>query len=66
MTDAEAITDEPYGLGIAKDNVYFVRYVNAVLERLRADGGWAKIYNRWLAESLGPAPEPPAPVYGRR
>ena len=66
VTDAEAITDEPYGLGIAKDNVYFVRYVNAVLERLRADGGWAKIYNRWLAESLGPAPEPPAPVYGRR
>jgi hypothetical protein len=28
VTDAEAITS-PYGLGIAKDNVYFVRYVNA-------------------------------------
>lgn len=65
VTDAAAITDEPYGLGIAKDNVYFIRYVNAVLEQIRSDGEWKAIYNRWFAASLGKAPNPPAPVYGR-
>ena len=65
VTEAEAITDEPYGLGINKENVYFVRYVNAVLEQLRNNGEWTKIYNRWFAESLGKAPKPPTAVYGR-
>ncbi|HNQ07568.1 MAG TPA: glutamate ABC transporter substrate-binding protein [Tetrasphaera sp.] len=65
VTDAAAVTDEPYGLGIAKENVYFVRYVNAVLAQLRNDGGWKAIYNKWFAASLGKAPNPPAPVYGR-
>lgn len=65
VTDAPAVTDEPYGLGIAKENVYFVRYVNAVLAQLRSDGDWKAIYNKWFAASLGKAPNPPAPVYGR-
>lgn len=65
VTDAAAVTDEPYGLGIAKENVYFVRYVNAVLAQLRNDGGWKAIYNKWFAASLGKAPNPPVPVYGR-
>ena len=65
VTSAPAITDEPYGLGIAKANVEFVRYVNAVLADLRADGEWTTIYDRWFASSLGKAPKPPTPVYGR-
>lgn len=65
VTKAPAITDEPYGLGINKDNIYFVRYVNAVLAQLRSDGEWTTIYDRWLAASLGKAPKPPTPVYGR-
>ncbi len=65
VPDSEAITDEPYGLGIAKENTYFVQYVNAVLDEMRADGRWTKIYNTWLAPSLGKAPKPPTPVYGR-
>ena len=40
-------------------NVDFVRFVNAVLAEMRSDGEWTAIYNRWLAEPLGPAPARP-------
>ncbi|MEI2777244.1 MAG: glutamate ABC transporter substrate-binding protein [Tetrasphaera sp.] len=65
VTDAPAISDEPYGLGINAKNTYFVRYVNAVLDQIRADGTWQEIYDKWLAGALGKAPNPPRPVYGR-
>ena len=65
VTGADAITDEPYGLGINEDNVYFTRYVNAVLAQMKSDGTWKKIYDKWLSASLGKAPTPPAANYGR-
>ena len=55
-------TNEPYGLGFNQDNVDFVRFVNALLEKWRADGTWAAIYHKWLP---GPVPSPPPAVYGR-
>ena len=61
ITSAKAITAEPYGLGFNKADVYLVRYVNRVLADLVADGEWKAIYNRWLAEPIGPAPAPPSP-----
>jgi polar amino acid transport system substrate-binding protein len=61
----QAFTSEPYGLGFNKKDVDFVRLVNARLAQMRADGEWTRIYNRWLKEALGPAPEPPSAVYGR-
>lgn len=61
----EAFTDEPYGLGMNADQVDLVRFVNAVLARAVADGTWARSYDRWLADALGPAPAPPTPSYGR-
>jgi len=61
----ERFSDEPYGIGISKHRTDFVRFVNAVLERMRADGTWKRIYTRWLG-TAGGVPEPPAPVYGRR
>jgi polar amino acid transport system substrate-binding protein len=60
-----AFTAEPYGLGFNKDDVDFVRFVNDRLAQMRTDGEWTRIYNRWLREALGPAPEPPTAVYGR-
>jgi polar amino acid transport system substrate-binding protein len=60
-----AFTSEPYGLGINKDNVDFVRFVNGVIAKMKSDGQWAKNYQRWLADSLGKTPTPPAAVYGR-
>lgn len=65
VTKAAPITAEPYGVGFNKDNVYFVRYVNALLDEMKADGRWKAIYTKWLAGPLGPAPTPPASVYGR-
>ncbi len=39
-----------------------MRFVNGTLERIRRDGTWTQIYNRWLTV-LGPAPAPPPPTY---
>ena len=61
----KTFTEEPYGLGFNAEQVDLVRFVNAVLARMRSNGEWTAIYNRWLAEPLGPAPSPPKAVYGR-
>ncbi|PRY34802.1 glutamate ABC transporter substrate-binding protein [Umezawaea tangerina] len=55
-------TQEPYGMGIPKADEDFVRFVNAVLERLRTDGTWTTIHQRWLG-SLDQAAQPPAAKY---
>jgi len=65
VPDQKAFTAEPYGLGFNSADVDFVRFVNARLAEMRSDGEWTAIYNRWLADSLGPAPQPPKAVYGR-
>mgnify|MGYP001402768748 CR=1 FL=1 len=55
-------SDEPYGVAMSRSTPDLVRFVNAVLARIRADGTWTRLYNRWLT-SLGPAPSPPAARY---
>ena len=60
-----AFTAEPYGLGVAPDQVDLVRFVNAALAEMKSSGQWASSYNQWLAPSLGKAPTPPRAVYGR-
>ncbi|TSD99385.1 glutamate ABC transporter substrate-binding protein [Skermania sp. ID1734] len=57
-----SISPEAYGIGINKDDPDLVRFVNGTLQRIRADGTWNRIYNRWLSV-LGPSPGPPAPQY---
>ncbi|MCU1344369.1 MAG: glutamate transporter substrate-binding protein [Acidimicrobiia bacterium] len=64
----DAFTSEPYGLGIAKDHVDFVRFVNAVLQGMRTDGRWTNYYKEWVTPNLpaGTAvPKPPVARYGR-
>lgn len=61
----EKLTSEPYGLAMPKGEKPFVQFVNAVLEREKSDGAWKASYDRWLAAALGPAPSPPAAVFGR-
>ncbi|MBU3061878.1 glutamate ABC transporter substrate-binding protein [Nocardia sp. NEAU-G5] len=57
------IADEPYAVGIPKGNDDVVRFVNATLERIRADGTWDRLYRHWLSPLLGPSPGPPRPHY---
>ena len=65
VPDQEAVTAEPYGVGVSLKNPDLVRTINAELEEMRSDGRWTQIYNRWLRDSLGKAPKPPKAVYGR-
>jgi polar amino acid transport system substrate-binding protein len=53
---------EPYGIGIPKHKEDLVRFVNGVLDRLRADGTWERLYDRWLL-SLAASPGPPPARY---
>jgi polar amino acid transport system substrate-binding protein len=62
---APTFTAEPYGMGVSKTHPDFAKFVNGVLAQMRADGRWTTAYNAWLREALGPAPAPPAAVYGR-
>lgn len=57
------ITFERHGLGIPKGRPDFIRFVNSVLEQVKADGTWNAIYSRWIGNRLGPVPAPPQPVY---
>lgn len=57
----DRFTDELYGIGFPKENEDMVRYVNSVLDKVRA-GSWKQSYDRWLRERLGPA-TPPKPQY---
>ncbi|WP_410785642.1 glutamate ABC transporter substrate-binding protein [Kribbella sp. C-35] len=67
----ERISDEPYGLGINKDNVDFVRFVNGVLAQMKTPptpegvSPWMLSYNTWLGTDLGKLTTPPTPAYGR-
>ena len=65
VPEQKAFTAEPYGLGMNAEDVDLVRFVNARLAQMRADGEWKTIYDRWFSDPLGPAPAPPKAVYGR-
>ena len=57
-----SLANVPVGIGMPKQASDLVRFVNAVLDRIRADGTWTAIYQRWLG-ILGAAPPPPTPQY---
>ncbi|UGQ13732.1 transporter substrate-binding domain-containing protein [Yinghuangia sp. ASG 101] len=57
----EPVSLEPYAMPIAKQHTDFVRFVNAVLARLRNDGTWSALYGKYIAPTVDtPDPRPPA------
>jgi polar amino acid transport system substrate-binding protein len=56
------ISDEPSAVGMSLETPELVRFVNGVLDRLRADGVWTSIYRTWFAK-YGPVPPPPPAKY---
>ena len=53
----------PYAVGMRQDAPDLVRFVNALLERGRADGSLEANYRRWLGGTLDPVPVPPPARY---
>jgi len=58
----QSLGEEPYGIGINKDDEDMVRFTNGILEQIRNDGTWFEIYNKWLS-ILGPKYYPPQAEY---
>ncbi|SEB62990.1 glutamate ABC transporter substrate-binding protein [Rhodococcus koreensis] len=56
--------EEHWGIGVNKFKDDLVRFVNGTLERIRADGTWMRMYDRWIAAPLGPVAGPPPATYG--
>lgn len=56
----EPFTDEPYGIGLAKDDTEFRDWINDVLEAAYEDGRYEEAWNS-TAGTVLPYVEPPAP-----
>ncbi|MDN5861701.1 MAG: glutamate ABC transporter substrate-binding protein [Pseudonocardia sp.] len=52
-----------YGVAVPKGAEDMVRFVNGVLEKIRADGTMASSLEKWLGGYLDPLPQSPTPVY---
>ena len=54
----EPFTEEPYGIGVAKDDTEFRMWINDVLEGIYEDGRWTEAWES-TAGTVLPTPEPP-------
>lgn len=55
----DPFTEEPYGIGVARDDVEFRMWINDVLEQIYEDGRWTAAWES-TAGTVLPTPEPPA------
>jgi glutamate transport system substrate-binding protein len=55
----EPFTEEPYGIGLKKDDDDFRMWINDVLEEIFEDGTWVQAWEK-TAGTVLPTPEPPA------
>ena len=66
MLDVPPLEQEPYGLATSKDHPEFGRFVNAVLEKLRANGRLEQLYQQYLSRPdvhFTPPTSPPPAEY---
>ncbi|MFE2867326.1 glutamate ABC transporter substrate-binding protein [Embleya sp. NPDC059259] len=59
-----AFSDEPHGMAFPLAHQDFVRFANGVLEQMKRDGSWQRLYDTWLAGPLGPQSPPRASYVG--
>ncbi|QXJ25716.1 transporter substrate-binding domain-containing protein [Actinomadura graeca] len=55
-------SDEPHALAFRREDTEFVKFVNHVLEKIRGNGRWREIHDRWLLDH--PDQGPPPARYG--
>lgn len=56
----ESFTEEPYGIGLAKDDQEFRDFINDVLEQSYESGAWEEAYTATVGQVIEEVPEPPA------
>jgi polar amino acid transport system substrate-binding protein len=59
----QPFSEEPYGIGIPKQNTDMVKFVNAVLERSKNSGDWQRSYDNWIFSRTGQSAQPPPAEY---
>ncbi|MCT1431256.1 glutamate ABC transporter substrate-binding protein [Brachybacterium muris] len=58
----EPFVDDPYGIGLSKENEDALEFVNTFLQAIIDDGTWDKLWTATVGEVIdGEAPEPPVP-----
>jgi len=56
----DTFTQEPYGIGVKKDDTVFRNFVNDVIEKAYKDGSWAKAFETQVGKATDiPTPTPP-------
>lgn len=56
----EPFTEDPYGIGLNKEQAGALDFVNAFLQAIIDDGTWAKLYDATIGQVIeGEAPAPP-------
>lgn len=58
----DSFSDEPYGIGVAKNRPQLVAFINGVLSDLKSSGRWKEIHAKWLGKFIQ-TPEPPKGQY---
>lgn len=63
VAPGDALAKEPYGIAMPQDHIEFVRFVNSVLEKIKSDGTWTRLYDLWLKPLLIVDATPPVASY---
>jgi glutamate transport system substrate-binding protein len=58
----DKFTDEPYGIGVKKEDADFRNFINDTLEKIYKDGRWEKAFKDTAGKFIPNTPKPPAVV----
>jgi glutamate transport system substrate-binding protein len=56
----DALTTEPYGVGIKEGDRELKSLVDGVLKKVEEDGRWERTYREWVGRHIGRQEQPPA------